>query len=173
VGPVTAKKLRAIGIAKLVDVRSADAERLRKTVGKLADWLRRLSHGDDPRPVTPERPWKSISTEDTYPEDLTELREMRAEIARLAKRTASSLERKNLAARTVTIKVRYTNFTTVTRSHTEEPATRDAARIAERALGLLERTEAGKRAVRLLGVGVHGLGAAPAPQPTDARSPST
>jgi DNA polymerase-4 len=73
----------------------------------------------------------------------------------------------------VTIKVRYTNFTTVTRSHTEEPATRDAARIAERALGLLERTEAGKRAVRLLGVGVHGLGGAPAPQPTDARSPST
>jgi DNA polymerase-4 len=162
VGPVTAKKLRAIGIEKLVDVRSADEERLRKTVGKLADWLRRLSHGDDPRPVTPERPWKSISTEDTYPEDLTELREMRAEIARLAKRTASSLERKNLAARTVTIKVRYSNFTTVMRSHTEEPATRNAARIAERALMLLERTDAGKRTVRLLGVGVHGLGAVPA-----------
>jgi len=165
VGPVTAKKLRAIGIGKLVDVRSADDARLRKAVGSLADWLQRLSHGDDPRKVTPERPWKSISCEDTYPEDLTELREMRAEMQRLAKRTASSLERKGLAARTVTIKVRYSNFATVTRSHTEEPAVRDAARIAERALMLLERTEAGRRPVRLLGVGVHGLAAGAGPAP--------
>ena len=160
VGPVTAKKLRAIGIRKLVDVRSADEAQLRKAVGSQADWLRRLSHGDDPREVKPDRPWKSVSCEDTYPEDLTELREMRAEIARLAKRTASSLEGKSLVARTVTVKVRYSDFTTVTRSHTEEPATRDAAQITERALMLLDRTAAGKRAVRLLGVGVHGLGAA-------------
>jgi len=163
VGPVTAKKLRAIGIAKLVDVRTADAARLREAVGSHADWLQRLSRGDDPRQVTPDRPWKSISCEDTYPEDLTELREMRAEIQRLAKRTASSLERKGLTARTVTIKVRYANFATVTRSHTEEPAMRDAARIAERALMLLERTEAGRRPVRLLGVGVHGLAAGAVP----------
>ena len=162
VGPVTAKKLRAIGIQKLVDVRSADEAQLRKAVGRQADWLRRLSHGDDPREVKPDRPWKSISCEDTYPEDLTELREMRAEVARLAKRTASSLERKTLVARTVTLKVRYSDFTTVTRSHTEEPATRDAVQITERALMLLDRTAAGKRAVRLLGVGVHGL--APAAQ---------
>jgi DNA polymerase-4 len=163
VGPVTAKKLRAIGIHKLVDVRSADGAQLRKAVGSQADWLRRLSHGDDPREVQPDRPWKSISCEDTYPEDLTELREMRAEVARLAKRTASSLEAKRLVARTVTLKVRYADFTTVTRSHTEEPATQEAARIAARALLLLERTDAGKRSVRLLGVGVHGLGAAPGP----------
>jgi DNA polymerase-4 len=71
----------------------------------------------------------------------------------------------------VTIKVRYADFTTVTRSHTEEPATQEAARIAERALMLLERTEAKRRPVRLLGVGAHGLGGAaraaavPAPLP--------
>jgi DNA polymerase-4 len=160
VGPVTAKKLRAIGIGKLVDVRGADEAKLRKAVGSLADWLRRLSHGDDPREVKPDRPWKSISSEDTYPEDLVSLKEMRAEIARLAQRAAASLERKALVARTVTVKVRYANFQTVTRSHTEEPATRDAARIAERALLLLERTDAGRRSVRLLGVGVHGLSGA-------------
>ncbi len=157
VGPVTAKKLRAIGIARLVDVRSADEARLQRTVGKLAGWLQRLAQGDDPREVKPDRPWKSVSCEDTYPEDLTELHEMRAEVARLAKRTAASLERKRLTARTVTLKVRYANFQTVTRSHTEAPATRDAARIAERALLLLARTDAGRRSVRLLGVGVHGL----------------
>jgi DNA polymerase-4 len=159
VGPVTAKKLRAIGIVQLVDVRKADAARLENAVGKLAGWLQRLARGDDPREVKPDRPWKSISCEDTYPEDLTELREMRAEIARLAQRTASSLEKKRLAARTVTIKVRYADFTTVTRSHTEQPATCDAARITERALLLLSRTDAGRRTVRLLGVGVHGLAA--------------
>jgi DNA polymerase IV len=167
VGPVTAKKLRAIGIEKLVDVRSADEARLRKAVGSLADWLRRLAHGDDPREVKPDRPWKSVSCEDTYPEDLTELREMRAEIARLAKRTAASLQKKGLVARTVTIKVRYADFTTVTRSHTEAPATRDETRIAERARLLLDRTQAGARAVRLLGVGVHGLEPAAAQAPRD------
>jgi DNA polymerase-4 len=160
VGPVTARKLRAIGVEKLVDVRSADEARLRKAVGSLAQWLQRLSRGDDPRRVTPDRPWKSISCEDTYPEDLVELKEMRAEIDRLARRVAAQVAKKGLAARTVTIKVRYADFTTVTRSHTEEPATQEAARIAERALMLLERTDAGKRSVRLLGVGVHGLGAA-------------
>jgi len=157
VGPVTAKKLRAIGIARLVDVRSADEARLQRTVGKLAGWLQRLAQGDDPREVKPDRPWKSVSCEDTYPEDLTELHEMRAEVARLAKRTAASLERKRLTARTVTLKVRYANFQTVTRSHTEAPATSDAERITERALLLLARTDAGRRSVRLLGVGVHGL----------------
>ena len=157
VGPVTARKLRAIGIEKLVDVRAADEEKLRRTVGSLADWLKHLSYGDDPRKVTPDRPWKSISTEDTYAEDLVDLSEMRAEIERLARRVAASVAKKDLVARTVTIKVRYANVTTVTRSHTEEPATRDAGIIARRALFLLERTAAGKRPVRLLGVGVHGL----------------
>ena len=123
----------------------------------LSDWLLRLSHGVDQRKVTPDRPWKSISAEDTYPEDLTDLREMVAEIDRLARRVADSLERKGLLARTVTVKVRYANFTTITRSHTEEPATQEAARIAKRALMLLDRTDAAKRPVRLLGVGVHGL----------------
>src|SRR5574341_626219 len=156
-GPVTAKKLRAIGIDKLVDVRVVDEAVLRKAVGSLADWLKRLSRGDDPRQVTPNRPWKSISAEDTYPEDLTETREMRAELERLARRVAASIAKKGLVARTVTVKVRYADFTTVTPSHTEEPATHDAARIAARALMLLERTDAGKRPVRLLGVGAHGL----------------
>jgi DNA polymerase-4 len=165
VGPVTAKKLRAVGIEKLVDVRAVDDAALRKVVGSLAGSLRRLAYGDDPREVKPDRPWKSISSGDTYPEDLVGLAEMRAEIVRLAKRAAASLEQKALVARTVTIKVRYSNIQTVTRNHTEEPATRDAANITERALMLLERTDAGRRAVRLLGVGVHGL-ASSAPPPS-------
>ncbi len=157
VGPVTAGKLRKIGIERLVDVRSADVEKLRGAVGNQADWLRRLSHGDDTRAVTPDRPSKSGSCETTYPEDLRELREVRAEMERLARRTAAWLERKRLVARTVTIKLRYDDFTLVTRSHTSQMPGRDADDIASRAVALLERTDAGKRPVRLLGAGVHGL----------------
>ncbi len=157
VGPVTAKKLRAIGIEKLVDVRIADRATLGRAVGSLAEWLTRLSHGDDPRPVEPHRPWKSISGESTYAQDLRDGGEMRAEIERFAHGVAASLAKKKLCARSVTIKVRYADFSTVTRSHTDDAPTRDAAAIAARALALLERTDAARRPVRLLGVGVHGL----------------
>ena len=165
VGPVTARKLRGIGIEKLVDVRTADENLLRKAVGGQTDWLRRLSHGDDPRAVQPNRPWKSISNETTYVEDLVEIREVRAEIDRLARRSAASLQEKNLSARGVTIKVRYADFTTVTRSHTVEFPTRDADAIAARAVALLERTQAGRTPVRLLGAGVHDLLAADSAPP--------
>ncbi len=157
VGPVTAKKLRALGIRKLVDVRETDEISLAKAVGSLAATLKRLSWGDDPREVKPDRPWKSISAETTYVTDLGDVREMKLELEALAQRVANSLLKKNLLARTVTIKVRYSDFTTVTRSHTAQPATRDAAAFAARSAALLERTDAARRPVRLLGVGAHGL----------------
>ncbi len=157
VGPVTAGKLRKIGIERLVEVRTADPDLLRRAVGSLADVLRRLALGDDPRPVVPDRPYKSSSSENTYNEDLLDLDAIRAEIERMARQTAEWLARKELLARTVTIKVRYADFTTVTRSHTVATPTRDAGEIAARALTLLERTEAGRRPIRLLGAGVHGL----------------
>ena len=165
VGPVTAKKLRALGIQRLVDVREIDEITLRRTVGSLAEWLKRLSHGDDPREVRPDRPWKSISAETTYAVDLENVKEMRAELARLAERIAKSLQKKNLHARTITIKVRYSDFSTVTRSHTARPPTCAAGQIAARALALLERSDAARRPVRLLGVGAHGLAAAGAALP--------
>jgi len=157
VGPVTAKKLRAIGIARLLDVRVAEEERLRGAVGSLADWLKALSHGEDARPVEPDRRRKSLSDETTYASDLADPEQIRAEIERIARRTAESLQSKGLRARTVTIKVRYANFSTVTRSHTAAAPTCDAGDFAERALALLARTEAARRPVRLLGVGAHGL----------------
>ena len=158
VGPVTAQKLRKIGIERLVEVRTADPGALRRAVGSLADALRRLALGDDPRPVVPDRPYKSSSSENTYKEDMLGLDAIRAEIERMARQSADWLARKGLLARTVTIKVRYADFTTVTRSHTAAAPTRDADEIAARALTLLGRTEAGRRPIRLLGAGVHGLG---------------
>ncbi len=74
----------------------------------------------------------------------------------MARRAAAWLARKDLLARTVTIKVRYDDFSTITRSQTAPP-TRDEADIVARALRLLDRTECGRRPVRLLGVSVHNL----------------
>jgi DNA polymerase-4 len=157
VGPVTAGKLRKIGVARLVDVRAADPALLQRAVGSLAEVLQRLALGDDPRPVVPDRPYKSSSSENTYNEDLLELGAIRAEIERMARQSAQWLARKELLARTVNIKVRYADFSTITRSHTAAAPTRDAGEIVARALTLLERTEAGRRPIRLLGAGVHGL----------------
>jgi DNA polymerase IV len=154
VGPVTAKRLRARGIERLVDVRTTDPTALREAVGSMADWLRKLAAGEDDRPVQPNRESKSSGSENTYPEDLTEIAVIRAEIAEMATRAVAWLERRALFARTVTVKVRYDDFSTITRSHSAR-ATRDSHAILARALQLLERTEAGRRPVRLLGVSVH------------------
>lgn len=160
VGPVTAKKLRAIGVTQLVDIRAIDFTLLEQTVGSLADWLVRLAHGIDERAVEPERERKSISSETTFARDLTGLADIERELDALAAEVAGALERKRLVARTVTIKVRYADFTTVTRSHTAQGATASARSLSLRARSLLERTDAARRPVRLLGVGAHGLSAA-------------
>jgi DNA polymerase-4 len=157
VGPVTAARLRERGIQRLVDVRTADPATLRDAVGSLADWLRQLADGRDDRAVEPNRAAKSAGTENTYSEDLTDPNEIRQEVDELSRGPADWLARKGLACRTVTIKVRYDDFTTITRSHTQMPPTSDADQIARRAVALLEKTDAGTRPVRLLGVSVHNL----------------
>ena len=159
VGPVTAAKLRGKGIERLVDVRKVDVHQLRETVGNQAGWLRRLAFGIDDRPVVPNRATKSASTENTYQKDLVDRARIQTEIDQMARRSAAWLERTVLFARTVTIKVCYSDFTTITRSQTRLPPTRKPDDITTRALQLLDRTEAGKRPVRLLGVGVHNLSA--------------
>jgi DNA polymerase IV len=156
VGPVTARKLRASGIDRVVDIRTVDPRRLRGIVGSFADFLTQLADGVDERPVVPDRAVKSSGTERTYPEDLVELETIRREIASMAAEACEWLGRHQLLARTVTIKVRYSDFSTITRSHTTRPTRRDGDVIG-RALRLIDRTEAGRRPVRLLGVSVHNL----------------
>jgi DNA polymerase-4 len=157
VGPVTATRLRERGIERLVDVRMADEAVLRDAVGSQADWLRQLAAGIDDRPVVPNRATKSCGSENTFSQDLTSVDDIRAAVDEMARDGAAWLERKALVCRTVTIKVRYSDFTTVTRSHSQLPATRNADALAARACALLARTEAGQRPVRLLGVSVHNL----------------
>ena len=156
VGPVTARKLRERGIEKLVDIRAADPAVLREAVGSAAEWLQQLARGHDDRPVEPEHEPKSSGSENTFERDLTDLETIRDEVRGMAGHAAAWLSRRELYARTVTIKVRYSDFTTISRSHSDR-ATRDEGAIMRRAVALLDRTEAGRRPIRLLGVSVQNL----------------
>jgi DNA polymerase-4 len=162
VGKVTAGRLHAIGVTRLVDIRTLPDETLRQAVGSWADGLRALAFGQDERPVVPDRPTKSCGAERTFDQDLTDPARMEAEIRSLSARVAVWLEKKGLYARTVTLKVRYSDFTTVTRCDSEVAGIRAAEEIAVRALALLSRTEVASRPVRLLGVSTHGLSTTPA-----------
>lgn len=165
VGPVTARRLRAIGVIRTVDLRTVEASALEGAVGSAARWLVQLAHGIDDRRVEPDRPSKSSGTENTYAQDVVDLGRIRDEIARMAREAATWLDREGLYARTVTIKVRYADFTTITRSHSTLPASRDKEEIVQRSLDLLPRTDAGRRPVRLLGVAVHNLADVPGDEP--------
>jgi DNA polymerase-4 len=162
VGPVTAQKLRTLGIETLMDVRGADPAALRAAVGSLADWLQQLSHGIDDRAVVSEHEPKSSGSETTFARDLTDFAEMSDSLGQMARGVAAWLERRQLYARTVCIKVRYDDFTTITRSHSGAP-TRDEAALVSRAIALLERTDAAHRPVRLLGVSVQNFASSPEP----------
>ena len=155
VGPKTAARLREHGIEKLVDVRSRTVEDLTAIVGMHADWLIELAHGRDDRPVEPNRPAKSAGSEETYATDLESLDEIKREIDQLARGVVEWLQKKTIKARTVTIKVRYSDFTTITRSQSTRDYIDDAEQIVERAIRLLEKTDAGRRPIRLLGVSLH------------------
>ena len=163
VGPKTAARLAEIGVSRVVDLRSCDPAALARVVGSFARELALQARGIDERPVVPDRASKSVGNETTFAEDVLDVEALRSEAGEMARRDAAWLARHGLAARTVTLKLRYRGFQTVTRSETRRPATSDAEELAGRAVALLGRTEAGKRPVRLIGVSLHNLeGEAPA-----------
>ncbi|MGE3843465.1 MAG: DNA polymerase IV [Vicinamibacterales bacterium] len=163
VGPVTAAKLRQAGIERLVDVRTAPDGALQVAVGSQTSWLKELAWGRDERPVVPDRARKSVGSETTFGHDLIERAALDRELDALAGQVASWLDRHRQFARTITVKVRYADFTTVTRSRTSLEAISAAGAVAALARALLDRTDAGRRPVRLLGVSAHNLTDAPEP----------
>ena len=113
--------------------------------------------GIDDRPVHTHRERKSLSTERTFAENVKDLAEIDRILDSMAAEVSLGLEKRRLAASTITVKVRYPDFTTPTRSHTLPVPTSDAATIGAAARELVRRTDAAKRSVRLLGVGASNL----------------
>lgn len=157
VGPVTMERLARLGVKTVGDVQRLSVAELVRELGKASgEGLHALAFARDDRTVEPERETKSISVEDTFEHDLTD----RAELARIVERdagvVAGRLQHARLFARTITLKARYPDFTTLSRSRTLDGATDAASTIAMVARSLLEGVDA-RRGVRLLGVGVAGL----------------
>lgn len=158
VGPATERVLRdELGIATIAELRAQPAEALAARFGRHGDGLYRYARGIDERPVETRRERKSLGTETTYGTDLEDLEVIEGEIARLAAEVAAGLAGRHLVARTVTVKVRYQDFTTVTRSHSMPWPVDRTDEIAVQARRLVRLTEAGRRRVRLLGVSASNL----------------
>jgi DNA polymerase IV len=160
VGPATLERLRRLGVVTIGDLAALPESVLVGALGKAnGRHLHQLSRAIDPRAVEPDRPTKSIGHEQTFAHDLHEVDECRAEIVRMADAVAARLREHHLAGRTVTLKVRFHDFDTITRSSTVPGAVDTGPAIAGEARKLLASVDP-SRGVRLLGVSVSNLGPA-------------
>lgn len=157
VGPATAERLRRVGIHTVAELETVSEDELVRLVGRAHGLgLYQLARAEDDRPVVPERETKSVSVEGTYDTDLTDRTLMEGLLTRQAGEVAGRLQASGLSGRTVTIKVRLHDFTTLSRSTTLPAPTDRAPAIARLARGLLADLDT-SGGVRLLGVGVSGL----------------
>jgi DNA polymerase-4 len=165
VGPATAARLSALGTRSIADVRRLSPELLLQRFGKYGAMLWRLAHGDDPRPVQPRARPKRRGSETTFAEDLLDLSALSQVLRDQCDEVAADLSRGALRARTVTLKLRYDDFTTITRSRSVERAFDDVDALYRLAHTLLlTATEAGRRPVRLIGVAAGTLRSASEPE---------
>ena len=157
VGPATEKILLSMGLKTIADLREASVDLLSTRFGHWGRAMQQRACGIDDRPVHNDHVRKSLSTERTFEENIGEAAAIDELLSSMAEEVARGLTKRELAASTITIKVRYPDFTTPTRSHTLPTPTADAATITAVAHELVRRTEAAKRSVRLLGVGASNL----------------
>ncbi|WP_374711286.1 DNA polymerase IV [Symbiobacterium terraclitae] len=167
VGPASEQALNALGIFTCGDLLAYDPETLRKHFGKRADELVQLARGIDPRPVVPHREAKSIGEENTFPVDQTDREYLAGLLERYADDLARELQRQGLAARTVTVKIKWNvfveggarggDFLQITRGQTLPMPTDDARTIGRAAREIFTRVEWEGRKIRLLGLSVHNL----------------
>ena len=166
VGPATLARLERFAVTTIGELASVPVDTLIAALGPAAGrQLHDLAWGRDPRPVEAARAVKSISHEQTYPRDLFDRNDIDREAVRLADGVASRLRRSGLVGRTVTVKVRYHDFATVTRSETVTPGIDSGVAIGRVALALLAPVDLSP-GVRLLGVAISNLGAPPPHQLT-------
>jgi DNA polymerase IV len=157
VGPATAERLHQVGVKTVADLASKSLSDLVALAGRAhGAGLYALARAEDERAVVPDREAKSVSHEETFERDLTDLDVLGREIDSMAARVGERLRKSTFSGRTVTLKLRRYDFTTLTRSQTLPQPTDDPRLIASTARRLL--ADAGTQGgLRLLGVGVSGL----------------
>jgi len=157
VGRITEKKLNDMGVKTIGELKKIPKSRLKDAFGKQGENLYRLARGIDESPVEPYHPVKSISQEMTFDEDIKNPEKIKLYIARLSEEVGEALRKRGLRARTVKIKVRFSDFTTITRQLSFDIPTSSTGMIRSLARKLFEEKVAGNKKVRLIGVGVSNL----------------
>ncbi len=157
VGPATGTRLRRLGVTTIGDLARVPLQTLEAAIGRSQGrHLHDLAWGRDPRPVEADREIKSVSHEETYPFDLDDRERLHREVVRMADAVAARLRAAGLAGRTVTLKIRYGDFRTITRSQTVPTPVDDGFAIAGLGSALLDQVDPGE-GVRLLGVSISNL----------------
>lgn len=157
IGRVTEQRLLNRGIETGADLRCRSLEELERLFGKSGQYFYGIARGIDSRPVTPNRVRKSIGKEDTLAEDCADKGQILTILGDLAQRVSALVKSCHTSGLTLTLKVKYSDFQSVTRSHTQVEPIEDADVMLALAEQLLRKTEAGKRPVRLLGLTVSNL----------------
>jgi DNA polymerase-4 len=157
VGKATQKKMHAVGIKTGADLKEWSEIDLVKAFGKSGRFYYRIVRGIDNREVKPHRVRKSYGKERTFSEDVSSLEWINNFLDELAQTISEGMKRINAAGKTITLKVRYKNFDTITRSYSLPHFTNRYSDITEVTRKLLEETEVGGRPVRLLGITLSNL----------------
>jgi DNA polymerase-4 len=154
VGKVTEEKMLNLGIKTGADLKKYKKEQLIQIFGKSGSYFYDIAHGLDDRPVEPNRIRKSIGKETTLLEDIDDTAQMLEILENIADRLENSLLKRDAKGRTVTLKVKYFNFRSITRSVTIDEPADSAAVIMKYVRPLLSKTEAGEKKVSLLGISI-------------------
>ena len=157
VGPATEKKMHQLGIHQGGDIKALSIEALQQTFGKAASYYYHIARGIDERPVRSSRLRKSLGKETTFATDIVNIDLLIQHLETLAKKVFNRLQHEQLAAKIITIKIKYTNFQQVTRSRTMPSPMTSFAGIQTTIPKLLSLTQAGKVPVRLVGFSVSGF----------------
>lgn len=155
VGPRAVKRLATLGVETVGDLASRNRDDVVREFGASGVWIHDLAHGIDTRRVSPRREEKSHGMERTFPEDISDKEELRLFLLHFCEEVAFGLRDKGLRGKTITLKARYSDFKTVTRTKTLDTPTNLGPRVYSVARELLNRIEPGK--LRLIGVQVSGL----------------
>jgi DNA polymerase-4 len=157
VGPVTAQKMERLGIVTGADLRAWMLPALQAHFGSSAEWYWRICRGIDEREVKPDRPYKSVSAERTFDEDLRDPERLAAELERIAGYAWARVARAEVAGRTVTLKVKFGDFTLITRSKSFPEWVPDQPAFSAAGQALLTALHPLPKGIRLLGLGLHNL----------------
>jgi DNA polymerase-4 len=155
VGPRTARRLSFLGVETVGDLARRERDEVAREFGAAGLWIHELAHGIDPRRVSPRREEKSHGMERTFATDVSDREELRLFLLSFCEEVAYGLRDRGLRGRTVTLKARFADFTTITRTKTLTAPTNLGPRIYAAAVELLDRVPAGP--LRLLGVQISSL----------------